>query len=108
MVFAVGLLRWRVGATAADLGWTPRKTVADIELGITAFVAIAVPIYATQFGLRFLLPEHIAPDPIPLFFFAVVLGIIYHRTHRLTPLVVLHAVFNGTSLLLAWLGNVSQ
>lgn len=106
MVFAIGMLRWRIGATAADLGWTPRKTLPDIELGIAAFLAIAVPVYAMQFGLRFLLPDSIAPDPIPLFFFAVVLGIIYHRTHRLTPLIVLHGVFNGTSLMLAWLDQV--
>jgi len=28
--------------------------------------AVAAPIYAMQFGLRFLLPAYIAPDPFPL------------------------------------------
>ena len=55
MIFAVGLLRWRVGATAADLGWAPRKLASDVELGLVAFAAIAVPIYLAQFGLVALL-----------------------------------------------------
>jgi len=42
---------------------------------------------------------------VPLFFFALVLGTLYYRTHRLLPLIVLHAALNGTSLLLAWLGG---
>ena len=51
------------------------------------------------------LPEYIAPDPFPLFFFAVALGAVYYRTHRIVPVIVLHAVLNGTSLVLAWLGS---
>ena len=48
MAFAVGWLRWRVGATAADLGWTPGNTKGDIRLGLAGFVAVAVPVYAMQ------------------------------------------------------------
>ena len=103
VAFAVGLLRWRVGATAADLGWAPQKTLGDIALGLTAFAAVAAPIYAMQLALRSLLPEYIAPDPLPLFFLALALGTLYYRTHRLMPLIVLHAALNGTSLVLAWL-----
>jgi membrane protease YdiL (CAAX protease family) len=105
LAFAVVLLRWRVGATAADLGWAPRKIPSDIKLGLAAFAAVAAPVYAMQLGLRFVLPEYIAPDPFPLFFLAVALGVLYYRTHRIAPLIVLHAVLNGTSLALAWLAN---
>jgi membrane protease YdiL (CAAX protease family) len=105
LAFAVGWLRGHVGATAADLGWAPEETLGDIKLGLAAFLALAVPIYAMQLGLRCRLPEYIAPDPVPLFFFALALGVVYARTHRLAPLIVLHAALNGTSLALVWLAS---
>lgn len=40
------------------------------------------------------------PDPIPIFMFALVLGYLYHRTHRYLPCVVLHACLNGISVVL--------
>ena len=105
LALAVSLLRWRTGATAADLGWAPKKITADLKLGLAAFLAVAVPIYAMQVGLRFVLPPYMAPDPFPLFFFALALGVLYYRTHRVMPVMVVHAVFNGTSLALLWLGS---
>ncbi len=105
LAFTVGWLRWRVGATAADLGWAPACVLGDVKLGLAAFAAVAAPVYAVQMGLRCLLPECIAPDPVPLFFLALVLGTLYYRTNRMTPSVVLHAALNGTSLVLAWLGS---
>ncbi len=100
---AIALVRWRTGATAADFGWMPGKILSDIRLGLGAFAAIVAPIYAMQIGLRLLLPEYLAPDPLPLFFLALALGTLYYRTHRIVPLIVLHAALNGTSLLLAGL-----
>jgi len=50
-----------------------------------------------------LLPPDVAPDPIPLFFFALALGILYLRTHRISAPITLHVALNGTSLALAWL-----
>lgn len=41
-------------------------------------------------------------DPIPLFFFALVLGYLYRQTHRLWPCIVLHAMLNGTSIFGLW------
>jgi membrane protease YdiL (CAAX protease family) len=38
------------------------------------------------------------PDPIPLFFLATILGYTYHRTHRIVPCIVAHALFNAFSL----------
>jgi membrane protease YdiL (CAAX protease family) len=105
IVLAIGLLRWHVGATAADLGWAPRKLPSDVGLGLVAFAAIAVPIYVAQFALVAAFPKYLAPDPVTLFFLALVLGTLYFRTHRIMPSIVVHAALNATSLALALLGG---
>jgi membrane protease YdiL (CAAX protease family) len=102
--FAVGLARFHVRATAADLGWVSGRFWADVRLGALAFLAVGPPIYAAQYVLGgYLLPKYLAPDPFTLFFFALVLGTLYHRTHRIVPAIVAHALLNATSLTLAWL-----
>lgn len=101
-VFAVCLVRWRAGATAADLGWVPQKLLGDVRLGLIAFAAIAAPLYLGQAALVCLLPKSLAPDPLPLFFLALVLGALYYRTHRIVPSIVVHAALNATSLALEW------
>jgi len=102
--FAVGLARFRVRATAADLGWVPQRFWADVRLGALAFLAVAPLVYAAQFVLKaYVLPSYLAPDPFTLFFFALVLGILYYRTHRIVPAIVAHTLLNATSLALAWL-----
>lgn len=105
MVFAIGLLRVRVGATAVDLGWVPNKFFADVRLGLLAFAGVAAPIYAAQLVLALLLPKYLAPDPFVLFFFAIALGTLYYRTHRVVPVIVLHMSLNVTSLAMAWLSK---
>ena len=68
---------WHAGATAADLGWCAENGSADVKLGLAAFLAVAVPVYAVQMTCVptvCLLPQYIAPDPVPLFFFALALG----------------------------------
>ena len=42
--------------------------------------------------------------PIPLFFFALALGVLYSRTQNLSYCMLLHACLNGTSLMLVWFG----
>jgi membrane protease YdiL (CAAX protease family) len=42
--------------------------------------------------------KNVAPDPVPLFLLALVLGMIYYRTHRLAPAIAIHAALNATSL----------
>ena len=41
--------------------------------------------------------------PVSLFPLGVALGYLYQRTHRLTPSLVCHALFNGFSLGMLWL-----
>ena len=105
VVYAVAWLRFRApDLTAADLGIDPRRVKSDIGLGLVAFLAVAFPIYLSQFVLKSLWATVIpvAPDPIPLFFLALVLGFLYYRTHRLLPSIVLRMALNGTTLLMVW------
>jgi len=101
MLLAVWVLRMRVGATATDLGWVPGKFFADVKLGLATFAALAAPIYGMQLALSQWLPKYLAPDPFVLFPFALVLGTLFYRTHRLVPSIILHMSLNATSLAIA-------
>lgn len=103
VVYAVAWLRFRTpDLTAADLGIDPRRIKSDIRLGLSALLVVACPIYFLQFVLTLLWPN-VVPDPISLFFFALALGFLYYRTHRLLPSIVLHMALNGTSLMMVWM-----
>ena len=100
---AIVVLRFAAGATAADLGWKPEKLRADAKLGLLALLAVIGPVLTLQVALMNWSTGRestTAPDPIPLFFLALVLGVLYHRTHRLAPSLVLHMAFNATSIAL--------
>ncbi len=90
-------------ATRDDLGIDLSQIVGDIRLGLAAFAFVAVPVYAVQVTLTWLLPPWIAADPAPLFLLAIVLGYLYQQTHRLLPSIVLHFALNACSLGLFWL-----
>ncbi len=105
---AIVVLRLAVRATAADLGWRPEKLRADATLGILALYAATPPVLAIQFAMTVLVTLtriNYAPDPIPLFLLALVLGYLYHRTHRIAPSLVLHCTFNATSIVLYFAGR---
>jgi membrane protease YdiL (CAAX protease family) len=42
------------------------------------------------------------PDPIAIFFLAIFLGYVYHRTHRIVPCIVAHALFNSLAVFILW------
>lgn len=107
MALVVALLNWRTGATAADFGWSPGTILRDIRLGLTAFAATIIPLFALQYALNLLMPEYVSADPIALFFFAVVLGTLFYRTHSIVPPIVLHAALNATSFLAVWLAGMN-
>ncbi len=96
------VLRVRAGATAADLGWAPRKFFRDFALGLAAFLALAVPVYVLKIVSGQLLPDYISADPFPLFVLSLALGTIYYYTHRIVPAIVAHMSLNATSLAMAW------
>ena len=102
------LLRLVAGATPADLGWQPRKLAGDVEIGFAALVAVMPALLVLQVALVVALKRRhllLAPDPLPLFFLALVFGYLYQRTHRITPSLVLHASFNATSIALYFLAQ---
>ncbi len=101
LLFGIAWLYWQVGATAADLGWDPQKFFADLRVGIIAFLAVVVPTFLGQYILSQLLPAQFAPDPITLFFLAIALGLLYYRTHRVVPAIVVHLALNASSLIMA-------
>jgi len=101
--FGLWLLRARSGASAADLGIVPAKLLADVRLGLVTFAAVTAPVLAIQVVLRqFVLPDDFAADPLPLFFLALALGILYYRTHRIVPAITAHVAFNATAMVSAW------
>ncbi len=102
-VFAVLLLQLKNGATASDLGFVGNKVVQDTALGLASAAAVVLPILILQAVATAVLPEWMAPDPLTLFCFAVVLGLLYCRTHRVVASIVLHMSLNATSLLALWL-----
>jgi membrane protease YdiL (CAAX protease family) len=42
------------------------------------------------------------PAPVPLFLLALILGYLYHQTHRLLPSLIVHALFNSVTFLHLW------
>ena len=94
---AVAYLKIFREATWTDLGLKLGTFWKDLGLAVAAFLAVVVPIYMLQEGLGQLLPDTV-PDPAPLFFLALTLGYLYFRTHRLTPAILLHLIFNATAL----------
>jgi membrane protease YdiL (CAAX protease family) len=74
----------------------PRLPVAEPH-NVQALLAVPIITSALLFALL-----HIGhgPAPIPLFFFALALGYLYQKTHRLWPSLVLHCLLNSVSLLM--------
>jgi membrane protease YdiL (CAAX protease family) len=102
VAFAVGYLRFRTGATAADLGFIPGKLRRDLALGLAAIVFYFPLLISIQKAAGSILPQSVAADPVTLFFFAAVMGIVYFRTHRIAPSIVMHVAFNAMMLAAAW------
>jgi membrane protease YdiL (CAAX protease family) len=100
---ALGLLRFRAGARASDFGWDRSRFWADVGLGAAVFLAVMPGLFGLQYLLKLSAPPEASTDPIPLFMFAAVLGLLYFRTHRIVPAVACHMALNVTSTSLFWL-----
>ena len=106
IVFALVVIHLRTGANAVDFGWQKGTLKKDFGIAAIAFLAIFLPIYlvhAFAYGVINRYDLSISPDPVPLFFLALVLGLLMYRTHRIMPSIFLHAFFNAGSLFLAWM-----
>ena len=102
LAFGIALLRFRAGATLADLGLDPSRFWSDVRLGLVSFFALAAPLYLLQALLTHLLPFGGQADPITIFLLTLVLGLLYHRTHRIVPSITTHMALNATSVMMAW------
>jgi hypothetical protein len=72
-------------------------------LGLAAFVAVVPLIEWLNYGSQkaadhFFGPDKVAGVPVPLFFFALVLGTLYYRTRRVAPSIIVHAALNAATL----------
>jgi membrane protease YdiL (CAAX protease family) len=106
LAVVIVVLRFGAGATAADLGWQPKKLPYDCKTAVVALIAVAPPLLLLNGALKLAILRGnipIAPDPIPLFFLALVFGFLYRRTHRIAPSLLLHMAFNATSVLMFFL-----
>jgi membrane protease YdiL (CAAX protease family) len=100
--FLLVLLRFHRGATLVDLGWSREKFLPDIGLGIVGFLAVVGPIYVTQSVVGSMAHGRFCPDPAALLVFALALGTLYFRTHRMVPAIMAHAALNAVTLVMLW------
>jgi len=100
MIMAAG----KRGGFLANMGVDLRKLGYDLKVGALACVVVTPPLWLLQAQLtRLLAPLGWVPDPVPIYFLAVVLGMLYYRTGRVVASVVLHVLHNLASFLLALL-----
>ena len=86
-------------------GWLERGEARPLSDGDNALVVpvrgwVPIVVSSVLFGLAHF-GQGVAPAP--LIFLGVILGYVYHRTHRIVPCMVCHMLFNAFSLLLVWL-----
>jgi membrane protease YdiL (CAAX protease family) len=80
---------------------SPPTLAVPPVLGIAGmpFSWLPIGISSALFGLAHF---GYGPEPIPLFFLALVLGYMYYRTHRIVPSIIAHAVFNLFTMVILW------
>jgi len=94
-------LTWGRGVRPRTWGLSRRTFEPDVLLGLRWFATLAVPIYGLQVGLSAVTPDSVVVDPLTLFPFGLVSGVLYLRSGRLLPAIIFHMALNGTSLALA-------
>lgn len=94
-------LAWGRGVRLRTWGLARETFWPDLRLGLRWFATLAVPIYGLQVGLTAITPDSVVVDPLTLFPFGLVSGVLCLRTGRLLPAIIFHMALNGTSLALA-------
>ena len=105
VVVALCWLKFAVGATSRGLGHRAGQAAFRRAAGTAALPAIIVPVYAINdllLAARRWLHGGVVVDPIPLLLLAAALGILYYRTHRVVPCIVLHMAFNAVAVVARW------
>ncbi len=75
----------------------PELTAADMRPQLLPLLISSLLFAAVHYGN--------GPSPVPLFFFALMLGYLYRQTHRLWPSVVAHACLNALSTIVLATGG---
>jgi len=103
LLLLVGLARLHGPLSLEALGIAPGKLAGDVKLGLGAWLLVTPPVYFVFWACALVAPRHVVTDPIPLFLLALVLGLLYFRTHRIVAAIVTHMAFNATAMILAFL-----
>ncbi len=98
-LFGIFYLRIVRKATLRDFGIDLSRILPDVRTGLFFLALLLPPMILIQKGLHALLPD-VTTDPVPLFFFAIALGLLYFRSQRIVAGLVLHAALNGVMLFL--------
>lgn len=88
----VGLDVWQPATSVIKR--QPSRGVAGMPFGLVPIIGSSLLFGLAHFGY--------GPEPVPLFFLALVLGYIYQRTHRILPSIVTHATFNAFAMFILW------
>jgi membrane protease YdiL (CAAX protease family) len=64
----------------------PKVGIAGLPYGWFPILVSSALFAAAHYGY--------GPEPVPIFFLAIILGYLYQRTHRIVPCIVAHALFN--------------
>jgi membrane protease YdiL (CAAX protease family) len=95
-------------ADANDAGHLSHETNPDAAAELAAATGpSAWPIIASS-ALFALMHWGQGLAPIPLFPFALILGYVYQRTHRIWPSLIAHLLLNAASLVTLWQMTVNQ
>jgi membrane protease YdiL (CAAX protease family) len=89
----------QTSSSTAPIGLA-RPAASDAEL-VAASGPTLWPIIVTS-ALFALMHWQYGMSSFPLFFFALALGYVYQRTHRIWPSLVAHFLLNGTSMAMLW------
>jgi membrane protease YdiL (CAAX protease family) len=72
----------------------PLRGLAGLPYGVAPILISSLLFAVAHYGY--------GPDPVAIFFLALILGYVYQRTHRIVPCIVTHALFNSLAMLVLW------
>ncbi|MDR1958245.1 MAG: CPBP family intramembrane metalloprotease [Planctomycetaceae bacterium] len=94
IVFGIFYLKVFRKAAWRDLGFHQNKVVFTEIKGVCfAYFPVCLLMITLLVPLQILLP-HAVVDQVPLMLFAMTLGIIFFRTHRILPILLFHSLHN--------------
>lgn len=84
--------RDEASSTVIETG--PSHGIAHLPFGLVPIVVSSLLFGLAHFGY--------GPEPVSMFFLALMLGYVYFRTHSIVPSIVAHMVFNSFTMFVLW------